>query len=398
MVDRQTSWKLLLVGTLSYVLLMFAWFSLAAYLSLVIPDLGLSDTEAGIITGAVPLTYIPVALLSGPVIDRIGPYRAIGYGMLVLGVAQIGRSTAVGFGSLLAFTILLGIGGSGISFGLPKLVSELFPVDGGTPSSVYIMGSIVGNAAAFTVGRGVLGPVLGGWRPLFLATGCVSLGYVALWAVVVKTAAPDRSETGTMANLRIAEIKQDVVTVLSNPSIRLLIVVGVAYLMTLHGVQNWLTAVLEARDFSTAVATTATSGFIVAQAVGTLALPPVTDRLDTSNGVVALCGIACTIGVATLLSETSPLLVLIAGIAIAGIGVGGLSPLVRLIPTEIDGIGPALTGTAVGVTFSFGQIGGFVAPFLIGSLQDLTGSYVPGFAVLSVACVAAVVAAWRLPV
>lgn len=398
MVDRRTSWGLLLVGTLSYVLLMFAWFSLAAYLSIVISDLGLSDTQAGLITGAVPLTYIPVALLSGPLIDRIGPYRAIGYGMGILGVAQIGRSTALGFASMLAFTILLGIGGSGISFGLPKLVSDLFPVDGGTPSSVYIMGSIVGNAAAFTVGRGVLGPVLGGWRPLFLATGVASLAYVAVWGSYVRRTSPDRSGTDTVEAFRIDAIRRDVATVVSNPSIRLLIVVGVAYLMTLHGVQNWLTTVLEARGFSPAVATTATSGFIVAQAVGTLALPPITDRLDRVGGIVVLCGVGCTVGIVTLLAEGAPLLVPAVGIAIAGIGVGGLSPLVRLIPTEIDGIGPALTGTAVGVTFSFGQVGGFLAPFLIGTLQDLTGSYVPGFLVLSVACLAAVVAAWRLPV
>jgi MFS family permease len=194
MADSRTRWSLLLAGTLSYAIMLFAWFSLAAYLAPVISDVGLTDTQAGIVTGAVPLTYVPVALLAGPLIDRVGPYLAIGTGMLVLGVAQLGRAVAATFPTMLAFTVLLGIGGSGISFGLPKLVSALFPVDGGTPSAVYILGSIAGNAAAFSLGRGVLGPAVGGWRPLFSTTGIACLGYVVLWIVVVKLANPDRSE------------------------------------------------------------------------------------------------------------------------------------------------------------------------------------------------------------
>ena len=86
MAETRTKWPLLFAGTFSYAIMMFAWFSLAAYLAPVISDLGLTDTQAGVVTGAVPLTYVPVALLSGPLIDRVGPYRAIGAGMFVLGV------------------------------------------------------------------------------------------------------------------------------------------------------------------------------------------------------------------------------------------------------------------------------------------------------------------------
>jgi len=103
--DCRTSWGLLCIGTVSYVLLTIAWFLLAASLRWS-SRIWASETQAGVVTGAVPLTHILVALLSKPVADWIGPYRAIGYGMIVLGVAQVGRSTAVGFASMLAFTVL----------------------------------------------------------------------------------------------------------------------------------------------------------------------------------------------------------------------------------------------------------------------------------------------------
>lgn len=122
------------------------------------------------------------------------------------------------------------------------------------------------------------------------------------------------------------------------------------------------------------------------------------DRLGRRSGVVAGCGIACAGGTGLLLFAQVPLIVPVAGVAAAGIGVGGLSPLIRLVPSEIDGIGPALTGTAVGVTFSAGQVGGFVSPFLIGSLQDVTGSYLPGLAILGACCLGAAEAGRRLSV
>ena len=43
----------------------------------------------------------------------------------------------------------------------------------------------------------------------------------------------------------------------------------------------------------------------------------------------------------------------------------------------------------MGVTISAGQVGGFVSPFLIGSLQDVTGSYLPGLVILGVCCLGA---------
>jgi cyanate permease len=70
-------------------------------------------------------------------------------------------------------------------------------------------------------------------------------------------------------------------------------------------------------------------------------------------------------------------------VVVAGVGIGGLAPLMRSIPIELDGIGPQLTGVATGLVFTVGEVGGFAGPFLIGSLRDATGSFLPGFALLA---------------
>jgi nitrate/nitrite transporter NarK len=75
--------------------------------------------------------------------------------------------------------------------------------------------------------------------------------------------------------------------------------------------------------------------------------------------------------------------VAVLGIGATGVGAGGLSPLTRSIPPELEGIGTKLTGTAVGFIFAVGEIGGFFGSVLVSVLHDATRSYVPGFGMLA---------------
>ena len=405
---------LLGMGTLAYTSLMIVWFSVAAYLAEIVAELGLTSTQAGLLTGAIPLTYVPVALFSGVVTDRIGPYRAIGIGLVLFGGAQVGRAGADSFAVLLALTVVVGVGGTTITFGLPKLVAELFPTDAsGKPSSVYMLGSFAGTAAAFSLGRGVVGPMLGGWRPLFTAIGFGVLVYAALWWLLVYLAplstlrVPDGPEArggddpdGPEADggvRGVAALRRDVGRVFRTPAMRWLVVVGVVYLLVVHGLQNWLATVLRARGVAPTLAATVTSAFVAAEAVGTLTMPSLSDRLGRRGGVIAVCGAACALGTGALLLPDVPFLLPVAGALVVGVGVGGISPLVRMVPPELDGVGPALTGTAIGLVFAVGELGGFLGPFLVGALFDVTGSYAPGLGVVGLACLVAVVAGWRIP-
>ncbi|MFC7195202.1 MFS transporter [Halosimplex aquaticum] len=144
------------------------------------------------------------------------------------------------------------------------------------------------------------------------------------------------------------------------------------------------------------VAATVATLFVVGQAVGTVVVPPVSDRLGRRRDGVVACGLAAVAGVVAL-AFVGDAVGAGAAALVAGSGVGGVSPLVRAIPTEIEDIGPALTATAVSLIFAVGELGGFFGPFLVGGLRDLTGSFLPGLAVLAVGALAMVAAGLRLP-
>ncbi|WP_435183363.1 MFS transporter [Halobellus sp. EA9] len=404
MSTRRRRYGLLGLGPLAYAALTFVWFSVPAWLDVVVADFGLTSTQAGLLTGAIPLTYVPVALFSGVVTDYVGPYRAIGAGLVLFESAQVGRAAADTFPVLLALTVLVGIGGTAMTFGLPKLVSELFPpAESGTPSSIYVVGSLAGTAAAFSIGRAVLGGPLGGWRPLFRYTGLAVLAYAVCWWLVVRRTPLDAVRHAVDADDRedlpsVAALRRDLARVLSNRSMRLLVVVGVVYLLVTHGLQNWLATVLQSRGVGAALSASLVSGFVAAQAAGTLFVPTLSDRLGARGSVIAGCATLCSVGTGALLFAPVPLAVPVVGALVVGFGVGGLSPLVRMVPPELDGVGPELTGTAVGLVFAVGELGGFLGPFLVGALYDLTGTYAAGLGVVCVGCLGAVVAGQRLPV
>ncbi|SIR65297.1 MFS transporter [Natronorubrum thiooxidans] len=373
---------LVVLGAGSYTCLMFVWFSLPAFLSTIIAELDLSSTQAGILAGAVPLTYIPLALFSGLAVDRVGPGRSLAVGVLIYGVAQIGRSTAGSFPSLLATTLLLGVGATAITFGLPKLVGVLFPPAAtGRPSAIYLIGASTGSALVFAVGRPILGPWLGGWRPLFFWSGVVAIGYGLCWLLVTwHVGIDDRMADNDPFSLE--SVVDDLRLVLSHRDLQLIVVIGTMYLLLHHGLQGWLPTVLESRGLAAGVAGQATSLLIGSYVVGVLFIPTLADRFAARRLALMGCGSVAFLGVAGVIAGGSGTLAVI-GIVFAGLGIGGVSPLIRAIPPTLEGIGARLTGTAVGFIFAVGEIGGFFGPMLIGVFHDVTGSYVPGLAMLS---------------
>lgn len=393
------SYVVLAMGSIGYFLFTFSWFSLSAYLLPVIEALDLSGIEAGLVTGAVQLSYIPLSLLAGLAIDRLGARRSIGVGVLIVGLAHVVRGFAPGFALLLLSSVLLGVGGTAVTFGLPKLVSELFPpARSGSMSSVYLIGSTLGSATVFAIARPLVGPAVGGWRPFFRYTGVLVVAFAILWFGVTRVTADrlPRFDHDDEQSFSISSIRSDLVSVFSHYGLLLLVVIGTMRLFVSHGLSNWLPTILELRGMTPALAGTMTGVFILVRIIGIVSVPALSDRIASRRIPIVASGLAGTLGLLGMLVTQNLVIVTGSLVLVGAFVIGGLSPLIRAIPIEMEGIGPRLTAVANGLIFTVGEVGGFLGPFLTGTLHDLTGSFTAPLAILASASLVTAVVGYAM--
>jgi hypothetical protein len=74
----------------------------------------------------------------------------------------------------------------------------------------------------------------------------------------------------------------------------------------------------------------------------------------------------------------------IPGLLLYGISGPCLMPLLVLSLMETPEVASRYLGSATGVFFCVAEIGGFLGPFVVGSLVDLSGSFVPGAIFLAI--------------
>jgi len=104
------------------------------------------------------------------------------------------------------------------------------------------------------------------------------------------------------------------------------------------------------------------------------------DRTGERAGHVAIAAFAGAVAIAAALYMSSPLLVMIC-ITVCAIGVYAAIPVFWQLPNAfLTGVGAA---AGIGLINSFGNLSGFLGPYLTGWLQDLTGSYRPGLWVVA---------------
>lgn len=134
-------------------------------------DLGLSDTELGMLTGlAFALVYtgfgLPIAWLA----DRVNRTRIIAVAVAVWSAMTALCGTAQGFFSLLLFRIGVGIGEAGLSPPAHSLISDYFARERrATALSIYALGIPFGHMLGLFAG-GWLNEAVG-WRHAFYFVG-----------------------------------------------------------------------------------------------------------------------------------------------------------------------------------------------------------------------------------
>lgn len=143
-------------------------------------DLGLSLGQMGLLLSAFSWSYALCQLPVGALVDKVGPRRLLGIGLVVWSLAQAAGGLVATFGWFVVARIVLGIGEAPQFPACARVVSNWFPPHArGTPTGIYNSASPLGVALAPLC----LSPLIAAtsWHWAFFVTGALGLVAAVIW-------------------------------------------------------------------------------------------------------------------------------------------------------------------------------------------------------------------------
>lgn len=387
-------WLMLSLGWLIYFSFGLIHTAIAPLVAPVMSDLDLSYTQMGVVTGAWQLIYIFSAQPLGLMIDRLGVHKSLILGATIISTSSLLRCSATGFVDLFASTALFGLGGPLISIGTPKLVSVWFDgEDRGAASGINASGSVIGSMTALGLTNSFILPLVGSWRNVFQFYGIFGFSVALIWLLLGGRSLPrggkDSAERPE-GRRRLGKVRE----LIKHRDVWLVVGIGAVFFLIIHALQNWMPRILELKGWSPADAGYATSLMALSGILGSLTVPIFSHHLRSMRLMIAV--LLFVSGASILIIGVGAGLSLWLGILLAGFFTRALMPVLTLTLMDMPEVGAERMGTAGGLFFSIGEIGGFLGPFLMGYLKDLTGSFLSGIFLLTIITEAAIIASASL--
>jgi MFS transporter, Spinster family, sphingosine-1-phosphate transporter len=160
---------------------------LGSFANFIVPDLKLTDTEFGLLTGIVFLVFYATAgLFMGMLADLVHRPRLIAGAITLWSALTAASGAAVNFLTLAVPRALIGVGESALTPAALSLLADRIPASRlGLATGIYYMGVPLGSGASLLV-AGYLGPAIG-WRNCFYALG---LGGILLAGLMLAVREP----------------------------------------------------------------------------------------------------------------------------------------------------------------------------------------------------------------
>lgn len=360
---------------------------------------GASRATVSLVFSAAGFLYFILGAVSGPLADRFGPRRVVGFGMACTGLGMVAASFA---DSLAAIVVFYGIGiGIGVGFSyVPAIgtVQRWFILRRGQASGWAVAGIGIGTMAAPPLAAFIIDQF--GWRNAYVVLG---IGVLLLGAVAVLLLRGSPAELGLLPDGAARPPQTAAVAgpppgmplaaVLRHPVFwRFYLGAGLCCLGTFvpfvhlapfardHGLSRlegvWLVGLIG-----------------VGSTLGRFVLGAAADRMGRGRAVALVILLT---GLALLYWLTAAGFWTLAVFALAfGLFYGGFVALVPAYTVDLFGLRAA--SSVIGVLYTSVAFGTLTGPTLAGWAFDTTGSYTWPIVVCAAGCFVAAVIIARLP-
>ena len=356
-------------------------------------DLGFSDTVYGLGAGVFFIGYFLFEVPSNLILQRVGAKLWIARIMIVWGLVSAATLFVTSATSFYAMRFLLGVAEAGFFPGVILYLTYWFPraqrarMTAAFMTAVAVAGIVGGPVSGWILGHlaGVAG--LAGWQWLFLLEGLPSV-LVGIWVLIRLDDGPSRArwldpEERALLQTRLdqdewakrenGEGATTLADAFRQPRIWVLCLVYFGITMGIYGVSFWLPQIIKESISTDPVAI----GFISAipWLAGVVAMLWTGHHSDVTGERRWHVALACLLGGVAFAASALPGMGGWAGLAALSVAMMGIMSGVSCFWALPTGI---LSGTAAaaGIAWinSVGNLAGYVSPFAVGRLRDLTHS------------------------
>ena len=204
---------------------------LSSFSNYIVPDLGLTNTQYGILSGlAFIIFYSIMGVIMGAIADRVHRPKFIALGVVLWSLLTAASGMAKNFWMLFFPRIFIGIGESVLTPTSLSFLSEHFPKKNmGFVAGFYYLAVPLGVTLSFYI-AGFLGPVWG-WRNCFYALGVLGFFLAALMLLFKET--PKREDA--IKNQSIKHVITKKIFLESIRELRIIIKESYQLRMTIYG-------------------------------------------------------------------------------------------------------------------------------------------------------------------
>ncbi|MBV8627921.1 MAG: MFS transporter [Paraburkholderia sp.] len=361
-------------------------------------DIGLSPTAFGLGGGLFFIGYFLFEIPSNLILHRVGARLWIARVMVTWGIVSAASAFVVGPNSFYALRFVLGVAEAGFFPGIILYLSLWFPSRQRAVAAAWFMAAApISTAIGSPISGAImkLPPIAGlaDWQMLYIleALPAIVLGFVVLKYM---TDSPSKAHwlqpeecAWLMAKLKAeADTREShaghtagALSALRDPRVLALALIYFGTSAGLYALGLWAPLIIHQYGFGSFETGLIAAVPSVLAVIAMILWARNSDRTEERTWhVVIPCVVAC-LGFILVGQGTTALMVILA-LVLANIGISAAkAPLWAMPSMFLSGAGAA---AGIAMINSVGNLGGFVGPFAIGWLKNVTGSYSAGLYVV----------------
>jgi len=373
-------WIILFIAWLTSFTCALTTFCYPPLLNEVMLSLQLSTIQAGMLMSLTTLTTMSFNFIGGILSDKIGTKITMGTGIAIISISQITMIMANSYFTAALLRLLLGVGIGIATICLIKAVSEWFPSkELAMAQSIQATGWASGNALGLFLSIPLTQVLDIGWKGTFLLFGIFSLIINFVFWFLFK-------ESNISSSNKTHLKRQSNVQILGLLRIKELwiLTIGLSGAFSSSSiVMTWLPKSLIDSGWNDMYAAQLSTIIPLVGIPANLVGGIISDRLGKRKPVIGISAIFLIASYAILLLNPQEALIWLAAASSGWFNFFFIGPLLA-IPSELPEVGQKRSGVFIGIIQMFSGIAGFISPIAVGWIQEITGSFVLGFAFSSI--------------